>query len=60
VSNRARILIADDHNLVAERCKTLLEPEFDVIATVSDGQALLRAAGKLKPDVIVLDIAMPA
>ena len=44
LSNRARILIADDHNLVAELCKTLLEPEFDVIATVSDGHALLRAA----------------
>ena len=59
LSNRARILIADDHNLVAELCKTLLEPEFDVIATVSDGHALLRAAVELKPDVIVLDIAMP-
>jgi DNA-binding NarL/FixJ family response regulator len=58
-SNRARILIADDHNLVAELCKTLLEPEFDVIGTVSDGHALLRAAVELKPDVIVLDIAMP-
>lgn len=57
--NRARILIADDHNLVAELCKTLLEPEFDVIGTVSDGHALLRAAVALKPDVIVLDIAMP-
>jgi len=59
LSNRARILIADDHNLVAELCKTLLEPEFDVIGTVSDGHALLRAAVELKPDVIVLDIAMP-
>jgi DNA-binding NarL/FixJ family response regulator len=58
-SNRARILIADDHNLVAELCKTLLEPEFDVVGTVSDGHALLRAAVQLKPDVIVLDIAMP-
>jgi DNA-binding NarL/FixJ family response regulator len=59
LSNRARILIADDHNLVAELCKTLLEPEFDVLATVSDGHALLRAAVELKPDVIVLDIAIP-
>jgi DNA-binding NarL/FixJ family response regulator len=58
-SNRSRVLIADDHNLVAELCKTLLEPEFDVIGTVSDGHALLRAAVELKPDVIVLDIAMP-
>ena len=57
--NRARILIADDHNLVAELCKRLLETEFDVVGTVSDGRALLRAAGELKPDVIVVDVAMP-
>src|SRR6266566_6315603 len=56
---RARILIADDHNLVAELCKRLLETEFDVVGVVSDGRALVRAAGELKPDVIVLDIAMP-
>lgn len=58
-SNRSRVLIADDHNLVAELCKTLLEPEFDVIGTVSDGHALLRAALELKPDVVIVDIAMP-
>jgi DNA-binding NarL/FixJ family response regulator len=57
--NRSRILIADDHNLVAELCKRLLETEFDVIGMVSDGRALVSAAGELKPDVIVLDIAMP-
>jgi len=57
--NRSRILIADDHSLVAELCKRLLETEFDVIGTVSDGRALVRAASKLKPDVIVLDVAMP-
>jgi DNA-binding NarL/FixJ family response regulator len=56
---RARILIADDHNLVAELCKTLLETEFHVVGVVSDGRALSRAAVELKPDVIVLDIAMP-
>jgi DNA-binding NarL/FixJ family response regulator len=57
--NRSRILIADDHNLVAELCKRLLETEFDVIGVVSDGRALVRAASELKPDVIVVDIAMP-
>jgi DNA-binding NarL/FixJ family response regulator len=57
--NRSRILIADDHNLVAELCKQLLETEFDVVGIVSDGRALLRVASNLKPDVIVLDIAMP-
>src|SRR5271157_3022148 len=59
MTNRSRILIADDHNLVAELCKRLLETEFDVIGVVSDGRALVRAAGELKPDVIVVDIAMP-
>jgi len=57
--NRPRILIADDHTLVAELCRRLLETEFDVVGVVSDGRALVRAAGKLKPDVIVVDVAMP-
>jgi DNA-binding NarL/FixJ family response regulator len=57
--NRSRILIADDHNLVAELCRNLLEAEFHVVGTVSDGRALVRAALELKPDVIVIDIAMP-
>jgi DNA-binding NarL/FixJ family response regulator len=56
---RPRALIADDHNLVAELCKQLLETEFDVVGVVSNGRALVQAAGELKPDVIVLDIAMP-
>jgi DNA-binding NarL/FixJ family response regulator len=59
MNNRSRILIADDHNLVAELCKRLLENDFDVVGAVADGHALVRAAGELKPDVIVLDIAMP-
>src|SRR5271170_494014 len=57
--NRPRILIADDHTLVAELCKRLLETEFDVVGVVSDGRALVCSAIELKPDVIVLDIAMP-
>jgi DNA-binding NarL/FixJ family response regulator len=59
MTNRSRILIADDHTLVAELCKKLLETEFDVVGTVSDGRALVRAAGELKPDVVVVDVAMP-
>jgi DNA-binding NarL/FixJ family response regulator len=59
MKNRSRILIADDHNLVAELCKRLLETEFNVVGVVSDGRALVRAASALKPDVIVIDIAMP-
>jgi len=57
--NRSRILIADDHTLVAELCKRLLDAEFDVVGVVSDGRALVCAAGELRPDVVVLDIAMP-
>ena len=56
---RARVLLADDHVLVAEACKKLLEPEFEVVGTVADGRALLRASAELKPDVIICDIAMP-
>ena len=59
MNNRPRILIADDHTLVAELCKRLLENDFDVVGTVADGRALVRASAELKPDVIVLDIAMP-
>jgi DNA-binding NarL/FixJ family response regulator len=59
MTNRSRILIADDHTLVAELCKRLLDTEFDVIGVVSDGRALVHAAGELRPDVVVLDIAMP-
>jgi DNA-binding NarL/FixJ family response regulator len=56
---RPRILIADDHTLVAELCRKLLETEFDVLGTVNNGRTLVRAAIDLKPDVIVVDIAMP-
>jgi DNA-binding NarL/FixJ family response regulator len=59
MTNRSRILIADDHNLVAELCKRLLETEFDVIGVVGDGRALVCAANELAPDVIVVDVAMP-
>lgn len=59
MTNRSRVLIADDHTLVAELCKKLLESEFDVVDTVRDGHALVRAAAQLKPDVVVVDVAMP-
>ena len=53
-TNRPRVLIADDHTLVAEACVKLLEPEFEVIGTFANGQALLAAVPDLKPDVIAL------
>ena len=55
----ARILIADDHRLLADACKTLLEPEFQVVGVVTDGRCLIRSAEELKPDIIILDIYMP-
>jgi DNA-binding NarL/FixJ family response regulator len=57
--NRPRILLADDHVLLAEALEHLLRAEFDVVGTVSDGRALLKAAGELLPDVVVVDIGMP-
>ena len=56
---KARILLADDHTLVAEAFKRLLEPEFDVVGTVADGRSLLRAAAELQPDVVLVDLNMP-
>jgi DNA-binding NarL/FixJ family response regulator len=57
--SRIRVLIADDHTLVAELCKRVLEPEYEVVEIVNDGLALVRAAVALRPDVIVVDVAMP-
>jgi DNA-binding NarL/FixJ family response regulator len=56
---RIRVLVADDHLAVVECLRAVLEPEFNVIATVGDGNALVAAAATLTPDVIVTDIAMP-
>lgn len=56
---RVRILIAEDHNLIAELYKKLLEPEFDVVSVVTNGREFVRAAGELKPDVVIVDVAMP-
>ena len=57
--NRAKILLADDHTLMAEALQHLLQADFDVVGRVSDGRALLKAAEELKPDLVVVDIAMP-
>ncbi len=57
--SRPRILIADDHELVVEGLRKLLEDEFEVVGTVDNGRALLAAAERLKPDVILVDVSMP-
>ena len=56
---RPRILLADDHRMVAEGLKSLLAAEFELVGVVEDGRALVEAAKKLRPDVIVADITMP-
>jgi DNA-binding NarL/FixJ family response regulator len=56
---RPRILLADDHTLVLEGFRKLLESQFEIVGTVSDGRSLLTVAQQLKPDVIILDIGMP-
>ena len=57
--SRPRVLLADDHPIVAEGLQSLLAARFEVVGVVADGQALLDAARSLKPDVIVADISMP-
>ena len=56
---RPRTLLADDHPLFLAGLRTLLESECEVVGTVSDGRALVEAATRLKPEVIVLDIGLP-
>jgi len=56
---RPRVLLADDHQMLAEALKSVIEPRCEVVGTVSDGRALLEAATRLQPDIVVLDIGMP-
>jgi len=57
--SRSKIIIADDHILVAEACKKLLEAEYDVVATVGNGRALVEVASTLKPQILIIDVGMP-
>jgi len=56
---RPRVVIADDHAIVVDGLRGLLDPEFDVVAAVGDGRALLEAVDSHKPDLVVVDISMP-
>jgi len=56
---RPRILLADDHAMLLEAFRALLEPEFDVVGTATDGRSLLEECTRLRPDVVVVDVGMP-
>ena len=58
--NRPRVLLAEDHRIVAEGLRSLLAADFDLAGVVEDGRALVEAAHRLRPDVIVADISMPS
>jgi DNA-binding NarL/FixJ family response regulator len=56
---RLRVLLADDHEILVDGLRSVLEPQYEVVGAALDGRALLEAADKLLPDIIVLDIGMP-
>jgi DNA-binding NarL/FixJ family response regulator len=56
---RTRVILADDHKLILDALKNLIEPEFEVVGTFGDGHALVEGAPELKPQLIVLDVGMP-
>ena len=56
---RPRIVIADDHPEILQKVRELLKPEFEVVGTFADGQALILGVAELHPDVVILDITMP-
>jgi len=57
--NRPRVLLADDHTMFSQGLQSLLEDDFDLVGAVADGEALVEAARRLNPDVIIVDISMP-
>jgi DNA-binding NarL/FixJ family response regulator len=58
--NKVKILLADDHRIILEGLRTLLESEYDVVGMAEDGYMLVKEALRLKPDVIITDISMPS
>jgi DNA-binding NarL/FixJ family response regulator len=59
MTDTCRVLLADDHVLVAEGIQKLLEPMFELVGIVADGRSLVAAANKLQPDIAVVDISLP-
>ena len=56
---RPRVLLAEDHRIVAEGLKSLLEPDYELAGIVEDGRAMIDAVRRLHPDVVVADVSMP-
>jgi len=56
---KRRILLADDHKFITESLKSILEPTYEIVGTVEDGQKLIKEAVRLLPDVLIVDISMP-
>ncbi len=59
MNRRPRVLLADDHTMLLDAFRRLLEPECEIVGTASDGRALVELAIKTNPEVVILDIAMP-
>ena len=57
--DKPRVLLADDHSIVVEGLSAILEPEVDVVGTVEDGRALLKAVAEHEPDIVITDLTMP-
>lgn len=56
---RSKVLIADDHSMVIDGLRGLLEPEYEVVGAVNDGRAVLPGVRELRPDIVIIDISMP-
>jgi DNA-binding NarL/FixJ family response regulator len=56
---KKRILVADDHRIIVEGLRRILEPEYEVLGAVHDGRALVESVQRLKPDAVITDISMP-
>ena len=57
--SKPRILLADDHMLILDGLRNLLERHYDLVGTVQDGQSVVNAARRLQPDLVLMDVAMP-
>jgi DNA-binding NarL/FixJ family response regulator len=57
--SKPRILLADDHMLILDGLRNLLERHYDLVGTVQDGHSVVNAARRLQPDLVLMDVAMP-